>query len=79
MPPGSMCTIESKISYSPKFSFDCLIAQDKFERRKNAQNTKVESIISYFIWSSVWKNIYLDGSIHSLTSGKLIYQDKYRK
>lgn len=40
MPLGSMWAIESKINYSPKFSFDCLIAQDKFKRRKKLPRTQ---------------------------------------
>lgn len=35
-----MCTIESKINYSPKFSFDCLIAQEKYKRRKKKPRTQ---------------------------------------
>lgn len=79
MPPGSMCTIESKINYNHRFSFDCLIDTISSKGEKNGQNWKVESIPSYSIWNSVWNDEYLNGNIPALTSKKKTYQSKYRQ
>lgn len=74
-----MCTIESKINYSPKFSFDCLIAQDKFKRRKNFPERK--SGINYIIFHLEFSlEEYIFGWEHSfLASENLIYPDKFRQ